>query len=434
MDCARTARRLTDGEVTVFYRRTRKEMPAQDEELCDLLDEGGQLVELAAPQRLEVAEGRLRGVVMEKMELGAADPSGRRRPQVMAGAEYGVELDTLIVAIGQQPDLGVFSGLEVALTSSGFLDVDNETLETSLPGVYAGGDIIGTGPVSIVKAAGDGRRIAEAILRGSASRPAIDSRTPGAWPTFDRSEMMRRRARVAPRIAVPHLSPAARTGFDEVIRTLTPENAALEAARCLDCDVLCSTCEGVCPNRAIITYTARPALLELPTLAVDHVGSQSSPVVSFKIAQGPQVAVLADACNECGNCVTFCPTSGRPWLDKPRLYLHRGDFESQDDNAFMLVRHQDVRGLQGRFGGELHELFDGNRLRYTCPQLTVELDPITLRVHATRLLRPETSTEEFDPEPLGAMITLLRSLTESMPELPVVDAEPAWLIDSTFGG
>ncbi len=164
MDCARTARRLTDGEVTVFYRRTRKEMPAQDEELCDLLDEGGRLVELAAPRSLSVAEDRLSCVVMEKMELGPADESGRRRPQVVAGAEYEVALDTLIVAIGQVPDLGVFTGREVALTSSGYLEVNPETLETSLPGVYAGGDIIGTGPVSIVKAAGDGRRIAEAIL------------------------------------------------------------------------------------------------------------------------------------------------------------------------------------------------------------------------------------------------------------------------------
>ncbi len=83
--------------------------------------------------------------------------------------------------------------------------------------------------------------------------------------------------------------------------------------------------------------------------------------VSYQVAQGPQVAVLTDACNECGNCVTFCPTSGRPWLDKPRLYLHRGDFETQDDNAFMLLQHDGSRGIQARFGGELHELFSGDR-------------------------------------------------------------------------
>ncbi len=431
MDCARTARRLTDGEVTVFYRRTRKEMPAQDEELRDLLDEGGRLVELAAPHRLEVAEGRLRGVVMDTMELGAADASGRRRPQVVAGAEYEVALDTLIVAIGQLPDLGVFAGQKVALTSSGYLEVNPATLETSLPGVYAGGDIISTGPVSIVKAAGDGRRIAEAILANGSTPEEAQPKPAHGWPVFDRIDLMRRRARIEPRVAIPHLSPASRTGFDEVIETLTPENAVREAARCLDCDVMCSTCDGVCPNRAIITYTARPSILELPALTMDQGRMTPSQVVSFKVAQGPQVAVLADACNECGNCVTFCPTSGRPWRDKPRLYLHRGDFESQDDNAFMLLHSNGTRGIQARFGGELHELFEGSRLRYASPHLAMELHPETLKVQTSRPSGPDAPSGGFDPTHLGAMITLLQSLTESMPELPVVDAEPAWLIDST---
>jgi putative selenate reductase len=434
MDCARTARRLTDGDVTVFYRRTREEMPAQDEELHDLFDEGGRLVELAAPHRLNLCEGRLSSVVMARMELGAADASGRRRPQVVAGAEYEVELDTLIVAIGQLPDLSVFAGQSVALTSSGYLEVDSETLETSLPGVYAGGDIIGSGPVSIVKAAGDGRRIAEAILARGSSRTATGSPTPEEWPEFDRVDLVRRRARVEPRVVVPRISPHARNGFDEVIHTLTPENAAREAARCLDCDVMCSTCEGVCPNRAIITYTARPALLELPTLAADHGGLQPSRVASFRVAQGPQVAVLADACNECGNCVTFCPTSGRPWFDKPRLYLHRGDFESQDDNAFMLLHRDGIRGIQARFNGELHELFDGDRLRYAAPNLTVELHSETLDVHSAVFSRPEAPNGGFDPAQLGAMITLLRSLTESMPELPVVEADAEWLIHPKVNG
>ena len=434
MDCARTARRLTDGEVTVFYRRTRKEMPAQDEELCDLFDEGGRLVELAAPHSLKVAEDRLSCVVMEKMELGAADESGRRRPQVVAGAEYEVALDTLIVAIGQLPDLGVFAGQKVALTSSGYLEVNPETLETSLPGVFAGGDIIGTGPVSIVKAAGDGRRIAESILARAGDSPKPTSSTDPVWPVFDTTDLLRRRARTEPRVAIPHRPAADRRGFDEVVLTLTPGAAAQEAARCLDCDVMCSTCDGVCPNRAILTYTATPGVLDLPTFVLREDGSTLSGHVRYRVAQGPQVAVLTDACNECGNCVTFCPTSGRPWRDKPRLYLHRGDFESQDDNAFMLLNHNGTRGIQARFGGELHELFNGDHLRYASPHLSMELHPETLEVHTVRLPQPEAPTDGFDPMHLGAMITLLRSLTESMPELPIVEAEPEWLVNPTVDG
>jgi len=431
MDCARTALRLTHGEVTVFYRRTRAEMPAQKEELVDLLEEGGRLVELAAPKSLILSTGRLDRVEMSRMQLGTADESGRRRPEVCPGGEFEVELDTLIVAIGQLPDLRVFAGEQVALNRSGFVEVDPESLETSLPGVYAGGDVVGEGPASIVKAAGDGRKIAEAILAREPNSSATADPSPSSWPVFDRVELMRRRARSEPRVAVSHLPPDGRTGFEEVTQTLGADEAVREASRCLDCDHLCSTCDSVCPNRAILTYFTHPTVLELPIFETVERRMKRSGTVKFRVSQGPQVAVLADACNECGNCVTFCPTSGRPWRDKPRFYLHRGDFDSQDDNAFMLLRHEGVRGIQARFGGELHELFNGGRLRYASPHVAVELDPDTLDVISTRFPRPEVRTNGFYPASLGAMITLLRSLTESMPELPIVEAEPGWLIDAT---
>ena len=226
MDCARTARRLSDGEVTVYYRRTRNEMPAQEEELNDLLDEGGRLVELAAPRALVSDGGRLLRVGMSKMRLGEADASGRRRPEVVPGADFEVELDTLIVAIGQLPDLSVFGEEDVALNHAGYVEVDSETLETSLEGVFAGGDIIGDGPSNIVKAAGDGRKIAEAILARGSSAPRKQPLPVANWPVFDGVDVLRRRARTEPRVAIPHRPPADRQGFDEVVLTLTPDAAA----------------------------------------------------------------------------------------------------------------------------------------------------------------------------------------------------------------
>jgi putative selenate reductase len=309
--------------------------------------------------------------------------------------------------------------------------VDPESLETSLPGVYAGGDVVGEGPASIVKAAGDGRKIAEAILTRERDSSAATDPQPARWPVFDRVELMRRRARSEPRVAVSHLPPEGRMGFEEVTQTLGAEEAVREASRCLDCDHLCSTCDSVCPNRAILTYFTHPAVLELPIFETVERPVRSSGTTKFRVSQGPQVAVLADACNECGNCVTFCPTSGRPWRDKPRFYLHRGDFDSQDDNAFMLLLHNGARGIQARFGGSVHELFDGDPLRYASPHMSIELDPITMKVRRTRLFKPHVTEGTFDPAHLGAMITLLRSLTDSMPELPNVEAEPEWLIDQT---
>ena len=267
MDCSRTACRLAEGNVTVFYRRTRAEMPAQREELLDLFDEGGNLEELMAPQQITSIDGRLTSVEMTTMRLGEPDDSGRRRPEPIAGGEREVELDTLIIAIGQRPDLSLFADEEVKLSSSGYLDVDPATLETSIANVYAGGDIIGDGPSNIVKACGDGRIIANAII--ARHRDGEDtSEEEYDWPEVNHTELLRRRARVEPRVEIPHLEPARRQGFAEVVITLPQAEAKREASRCLDCDMMCSTCDSVCPNRAIFTYQVKPQKLCDPTVGV----------------------------------------------------------------------------------------------------------------------------------------------------------------------
>jgi putative selenate reductase len=426
MDCSRTACRLSDGEVTVFYRRTRAEMPAQKEELLDLFDEGGQLEELMAPKRIVTTDGHLSAVEMATMRLGEPDDSGRRRPEPIAGGECKVELDTLIVAIGQRPDLSLFGDEEVALNESGYLDVDPTTLETSIPGVFAGGDIIGQGPSNIVEACGDGRLIADAIVARHREVQA-SVKGPTEWPVFEPTELLRRRARIEPRVAIPHLPADQRNSFAEVVITLPRNDAEREAARCLDCDLICSTCDSVCPNRAILTYHVRPQAFQIPQFGI--VGTQTVRLtdVSFRVNQGPQVAVLTDACNECGNCVTFCPTSDRPWRDKPRLYLDRADFEAEDDNAFMFVHRDGARGLQARFGGALHQLLEGSGvLRYSSPEIELAMDPEDLAVLESVVRASATSESLVDADRLGAMIILHRSFAESMPEFPVPEVDPAW--------
>jgi putative selenate reductase len=429
MDCSRTACRLADGEVTVFYRRTRAEMPAQKEELLDLFDEGGELEELMAPQRAIPTDGHLSAVEMTMMRLGEPDGSGRRRPEPIPDAERMVELDTLIVAIGQRPDLSLFGDEDVKLNSFGYLEVDPATLQTSIPDVYAGGDIIGDGPSNIVKACGDGRIIADAIIARHRNSPETP-RPASNWPAFDHTELLRRRARVEPRVAIPHLDPAQRHGFAEVVITLPQADAKREASRCLDCDIMCSTCDSVCPNRAIFTYHVQPQKLFLPQLTLENGEPVSGEGTDFHVTQGPQVAVLTDACNECGNCVTFCPTSDRPWLDKPRLYLHRDDFEAETDNGFMFISHDGARGLQAKFAGELHQLIEDNgSLRYASSLVELQLEPKTLTVLASSIRGDSTEDRLVDPDHLGAMITLHRSFAVSMPEFPLVKADPEWMLD-----
>lgn len=429
MDCARSALRLGDGQVTVFYRRTRAEMPAQNEEIRDLLSEGGGLTELVAPRAIITRDGRLEAVEIAQMRLGEADDSGRRRPEEVPGEGVEIQLDTLIVAIGQRPDLSLFGDENIALTRSGYLAVDAVTLETSLPGVYAGGDIIGHGPDSIVKACGDGRLIAEAIIAREDHRDQEVAGPPSDWPTFDSVDLLRRRSRIEPRTAIPHHVFSGRGDFAEVIRTLEPEAARREASRCLDCDLMCSTCEGVCPNRAILTYRARTGVLPVPAPRPGNGKAAEVDIFPYRVDQGPQVAVLADACNECGNCVTFCPTADRPWRDKPRLYLHRGDFEAESDNAFMLIAHKGVRRLQARFGGETHELGENESgLHYGSPTESLLLDPESLTVRESEYHGGPSVEPSVSADRLGTMITLLRSFADSMPEIPLVEARPDWLL------
>jgi putative selenate reductase len=373
MDCARSARRFTGKDVQILYRRTVDQMPAHPEEIADLLAEGITIRELVAPERITSADGRLRSVDCTVMTLGEPDASGRRRPVPVQGGSVSIELDTLIVAIGQRADLGIFDPLEVEITSKGYVVSDPDTLETSVPGIYVGGDLRDPGPSSIVDACGDGRRIARSILAQEGHAVSSDA---DCWPISpDRTDLLRRRSRRNARVATPRTLTEAGAGFSEVILTLDRSEAESEAARCLDCDLYCSTCDGVCPNRAIVTYE-----LAESTLAAE---------------QTPQVAVLADFCNECGNCATFCPTAGSPWRDKPRIYFDRDEFEAQPDNAFMLLRINSHPAIQGRFNGETLQLVMGD-------------DPVATAAALT-------------------MTALLRGLTESLPHLPMPEALPGWL-------
>ncbi len=165
MDAARTAVRLGARKVTVLYRRTRAEMPARDEEIVHAEEEGVRFEFLAAPlEMLGDDEGWLRVMRCERMELGAPDETGRRRPVPIEGSEFELPCDTAIVAIGSRahplvPD----TTPDLEVSRRGYIAID-ETGATSKPGVFAGGDIV-TGAATVIEAMGAGRRAAESIHR-----------------------------------------------------------------------------------------------------------------------------------------------------------------------------------------------------------------------------------------------------------------------------
>jgi len=164
MDAARTALRLGARTAHLIYRRTAAEMPARAEEVHHAKDEGIRFMELASPLELVGDEaGRLRAVRLQRMELGAADSSGRRRPVPIPGAEATLPLDVAVIAIGTGANPLVQSTTpDLATDGRGYIAADADTLRTSKPGVFAGGDIV-TGAATVILAMGAGRKAAAAI-------------------------------------------------------------------------------------------------------------------------------------------------------------------------------------------------------------------------------------------------------------------------------
>jgi putative selenate reductase len=371
IDAARTAQRLTGRAATVLYRRTRAEMPAEVEEIRDLLDEGNRLVELASPTRIVGKEGRAAGVECVRNELGEPDDDGRRRPIPIAGSTFIVEADTVILAIGQRADLGFLDGSGVCVRDGGGIVVDDSTGRAADRAIYAGGDVA-RGPAIIIEACADGRRAAEAIC--AELRVPLQS-VPWDRPDFTDAalaEAKRARARRSPQHRADELGVAERAGFDLIERTFDEETARAEARRCLQCSAVCDKCVEVCPNRANLAVAVRPIDVTLPVLANVDGTLSTSGEERVVVKQCRQIVHVDDFCNECGNCSTFCIHPGEPFRGKPRLYLDRPEYEAEADNAFYV----DPEALRRRESGReavLSQLPAG--YRYETPDVTVLLTP-----------------------------------------------------------
>ena len=162
MDAVRTSQRFTGNPVTILYRRTRHEMPAAEEELEGALEEGNILEELVAPVEVLRGDGKVIGIKVIRCKLGEPGPDGRRSPVEIPGSEFVVPCDTVIVSVGQLPELAFLDGSQVARHKGGGVLVDEATRCAGPDGIYAGGDVV-IKPDSIIAACADGRAAAEAI-------------------------------------------------------------------------------------------------------------------------------------------------------------------------------------------------------------------------------------------------------------------------------
>jgi len=231
IDSARTALRL-GSEVTIIYRRERKDMPAIKEETDAAEAEGAAFIFLATPHRI-VGErhGHVRAIEVVKTRLGEFDASGRRRP-VPTDEIQRFECDTVILAVGETVDLDFARASGLKIRESGTIEVDRYSLETSRSKFYAGGDVI-TGASNVSNAMGYGKKAARNIderLMGS-------RRWENLFPDFEYDQTPPQPSE-NPRHHVTELPAELRVlNFEEAVAGLSPEDALDEAARCLRCDI-----------------------------------------------------------------------------------------------------------------------------------------------------------------------------------------------------
>jgi NADH-quinone oxidoreductase subunit F len=241
VDAARMAIRQRSVEsVTIYYRRTREEMPAFQEEIDAAEEEGVRLELLVTPTGILTEDGKLVGLRCQRNRLGGMDKSGRRRPVPIEGSEFEALLDTLIVAISESSDtdcLSVAASSKVETSWGGRISVDPETLLTSRPGVFAGGDVV-TGPNTVVDAIAAGKRAAALIERHVLGEELALPRQADLPEEYIEPLEVAEEEIPAGRPEVP-TAPVSwrRRGFAEVEMSLSDEEAMREACRCLRCDL-----------------------------------------------------------------------------------------------------------------------------------------------------------------------------------------------------
>jgi NADPH-dependent glutamate synthase beta subunit-like oxidoreductase len=256
MDVARSLKRLGVDGVRILYRRTRAEMPALPEEIEEAEHEGIPIEFLVSPVRILGSEqGKVTALECVRMKLGEPDHSGRRRPVPIAGSEFVLDLDMVVQAIGQSPDLSFLGvGHDFAITREGTFNIDRVSYMTNRPGVFAAGDAI-TQPVSVIDAIGSAKQAAagiDAYLRGRAPQ---ELQVSAREVPIARRELLPEELTPMPRHASPTISMARRTSsYTEVELGYDAQTAVAEAQRCLMCGPCseCLACELACEPKAIL--------------------------------------------------------------------------------------------------------------------------------------------------------------------------------------
>lgn len=293
MDAARAAKKMNGVEnVYLVYRRTKRYMPADEEELELAIADGVEMMELLAP--VSHKDGKL---LCHKVVLGEMDASGRQKP-VETEEEIVLDVDVVVASLGEKVNGDFYKSLGLEVNEKGYPVVEPKTMVSSMDHVYIVGDGA-MGPATVVEAIRDASKAVNGILG------------------------MEQRAEITLDSDIAKL--ASKKGIIE-----NEKEGQVETSRCLGCNAICESCVDVCPNRANIA-------------------------VEVKGIQMPVIMHVDYMCNECGNCESFCPYDSAPYKEKITLFANEADFENSKNEGFVLINEEKFI-FKTRLGGRTQEV------------------------------------------------------------------------------
>ncbi len=399
MDAARTAFRLVgdDGKVTIIYRRTIKEMPADMGEIKAIQEEGMEIMELVYPVAVKTKEGKVIGMDCVMMELGKKDEDGRRRPIEIKDSDFFMEFDTIIPAVGQD--------LDIDFADTNLLVTKPDSYETQIPGVYIGGDAM-RGASTAINAIGDGRKAAEQMI--ARANILSSHNLPESRIEQNRNWHTQKRSYKIPPVEVQETNLNDRKNFNLVTSPLTKEQAMTEASRCLLCDEVCNICTTLCPNLSLFGFDIEPVNYLLQSILVKDGKYIIKESGNFEVKQKHQILHIADWCNECGNCTTFCPTAGSPYKEKPHLYLNKAAFDN-DFEGYYLDKKNGANKLLFKIERQTYTLqFDKNNYIFVTKDVILNLGKERLDITGIQL--KNNNEFELDLEIAARMSIVLKGV------------------------
>ncbi len=387
MDAARSALRIEGhkNHVSILYRRTINEMPADKEELFEAQKEGALIAELIVP--LEIAYDK-QGLRLNtcRMKLGEKDFSGRARPEKIEGSEEFFSFDIIILALGQHSDC--------------LLKESSDNVK-----IFVGGDAR-TGAATIIKAIADGKSSAEKISNKFGIE--LESKPQEKFEKNEKLDLYQKKMAYKDFGKTPEIIPFSdQNRAMELIKCFSESDAVLESSRCLICSERCDICVSVCPNRANISVVVEPKTIMIPMLSCKGSINQIDRFEPFSVKQKFQVINISDFCNECGNCATFCPTDGKPYKEKYKLSLSENSFK-KEDTGYLLISEGEKTYLKYKNNEKISALIhEGEIVTYASDDIKASFNAETFDLVDIYF---SCKTEVPDMREAGEMFFMLKGL------------------------